>query len=520
MLSAQSSTTLPPPRIDDLRGAVAAERERRRRAKAWKPDFRGAALEAQSITDHEWILSGPAETGKTWAACWRLDTLLRSTPGATAALIRKVRADMGSTVLKTYERLAKTRGGVEPYGGKHPEWYEYENGAVLYIGGMDRPGKVLSGERDWIVGNQLEEFTLDDWETLTTRCTGRGARTKTPMLFGDCNPAQPSHWILHRPSLKVLHSFHTNNPSLYTPEGDLTVQGVRSMAILDALTGVRLERLRFGRWVAAEGIVYDGFERGKHLISRAQAPPIKRWVGSIDWGFTNPSVFQLWGIDGDGRMYLFRELYRTQRLAEDFAEDIKALLKSEGISLERTHAANEMVLECIVADHDAEDRATIARRGLPTRAAIKEIGAGIQKVQARLRTAGDGKPRIFFLEGALAEPDADLAERHLPTCTVDELEVYAWPKAPDGKPVKEIPVDVNNHGCDGMRYATEYVDRSRGPEVPFAERVTAIVEERKIPAQDLTARHQAFQQAQAEVKKTTQRPRFLPANLSRLRRPR
>lgn len=538
MLSAQSSTKSPqPPRIDVLRGAVAAEAERRRRKRAWVPGFRGAALEAQSITDHEWILSGPAETGKTWAALWRLDTLLRTTPRSTGALVRKVRADMGGTVLRTYERLAKARGGVVPYGGKTPEWYEYENAAVLYIGGMDRPGKVLSGERDWIVANQLEEFTLDDWETLTTRCTGRGAWTKTPMLFGDCNPSHPSHWILHRPSLKVLHSFHQDNPSLYTAEGELTEQGVRSMAILDALTGVRRERLRFGRWVAAEGVVYDGFERGVHLIPRKKAPPIKRWVGSIDWGFTNPSVFQLWGIDGDGRMYLFRELYRTQRLAQDLAEDIKALLKSEGISLdhERRHFAGipvkpsseERVLECIVADHDAEDRATLARSGVPTRAAIKEIGAGIQKVQARLRTAGDGKPRIYVLDDALVERDAELADRRLPTCLLDEFEVYAWPKGKDGKPVKEVPDDVNNHGSDAMRYAVEYVDRSRGPAISLGEQIAAKVAERfpeppegaPKPPMDITARHQVFVQAQAEVKKTsTQRPRFLPANLSRMRR--
>ena len=104
--------------------AVAAEQELRKRKRAWVPTFRGAALEALSVTQHEWMLAGPAETGKTWLVIWRLDTLLRATPRARAALVRKVRADMTGTVLETYERIIKIRGGVTTYGGSHPEFYE------------------------------------------------------------------------------------------------------------------------------------------------------------------------------------------------------------------------------------------------------------------------------------------------------------------------------------------------------------------------------------------------------------
>lgn len=507
-----------------LRMAVLAEQEIRRRKRLWCPTFRGSSLVAQTIEDHEWVLAGPAETSKTWACMWRLDQLLRSTPGARAAVVRKVRGDMGGTVLQTFERLSRVGGGVEAYGGRHPEFYQYANGSVLYVGGMDRPGKVLSGERDWICVNQLEQLLLQDFETLTTRCTGRGAKTPSPMIFGDCNPEGPNHWILKRPELKVLQSRHEDNPSLYDDDGHLTEQGVRTMRILDSLTGVRKERLRYGRWVAAEGVVYDGFSRSIHLIARAGMPKCSRYVGSIDWGFTNPSVFQLWGIDHDGRMYLSRELYQTQRLVEDFAQDIKALLRAEGIALRDlsgVHGAPPELaqgLEAVVADHDAEDRATLHRHGIPTRAAIKEVGAGIQKVQARFRPAGDGKPRIYFLEDAIVERDPDLSDRHLPTCTLEELEVYAWPKTVDGKPLKEVPVDANNHGCDGTRYAVEYVDRSRGPEPSVREKVAARVAEKAIPVQDLTSRHQAYEAAREAERKASQRPRFNPVNLGRLRR--
>lgn len=412
-----------------------------------EPTFRGVARDAQTITDHEWILAGPAETGKTFAALWRLDGLLRSTPKAQAALVRKVAADIGPTVLVTYRRILDLSGsGAVPYGGRAPEWFDYPNGARLYIGGMDRPGKVLSGERDWIYVNQAEELQRDDWETLSTRCTGRGAVTSAPMLFGDCNPGPPTHWILGRPTLRVLHSRHEDNPTLYDVTGQLTEQGVKSLAILDALTGVRRDRLRYGRWVAVEGVVYEEWDQGLHLVERFEIPADWRRIRAIDFGFTNPFVCQWWAIDPDGRMYLYRELYRTRRIVADHAEQIRKLSDGERI-------------EATPADHDAEDRATLEKAGIRTVPARKSIKQGIEAVQTRLRRAGDGKPRLFVFRGALVERDEDLAALHRPACTVDEFGVYAYPKGADGKPMKEEPVKNDDHGMDATRYAVMYVDR-------------------------------------------------------------
>jgi hypothetical protein len=67
-------------------------------------------------------------------------------------------------------------------------------------------------------------------------------------------------------------------------------------------------------------------------------------------------------------------------------------------------------------------------------------------------------PRIFFLRDALVERDESLAEAKLPCSTLDEIEGYVWPKGQDGKSVKEVPMDRDNHGMDAMRYACAYVD--------------------------------------------------------------
>lgn len=422
------------------------------------PTFRGAAALAQSATQHEWILAGPAETGKTFATMWRLDTLLKTQPHSKYTLVRKVAADIVPTVLQTYLRTVELSGsGAVPYGGSQPQWFDYPNGARLYLAGMDRPEKVLSGERDGFCVNQAEELNLDDWELMTTRATGRGAVTKTPMVFGDCNPGPPNHWIINRPTLQVLYSRHEDNPTLYDGHCTLTEQGNRTMAVLDALTGIRHKRLRLGLWVAAEGVVYEEYDRAIHLIDRFSIPSDWRRIRVVDFGYTNPFVCQWWAMDYDNRMYLYRELYQTQTTVTQHAKEIKRLTGDEWI-------------EATVCDHDAEDRATLEENGIVTMAARKPISVGIDAVKERLAINGDGKPRIYVLRNSLVSADAHLIEQKLPTSTEQEIEGYMWHKFQDGKPNKEMPVDKDNHGMDALRYAVMYVDAMAGAVRPRRRR--------------------------------------------------
>jgi phage terminase large subunit len=415
------------------------------------PTFRGAALEAQTIVEKEWILGGPYDTGKTVAETWRLDSFARETPRGLFAIVRKVRADFNSSVRKRWEQTIHVRGGVETRGGTSPSSYVYANGAEVLVLGLDRDTSLLSGEFDGVYVNQAEELTLDNWETLSTRVTGRGAVTKYPMLFGDCNPGPSNHWILERAKgrLRLLASTHKDNPELYDETGNITPAGVERLAPLKAMTGVRYERFFEGKWVAATGAVY-AFDRAVHLIPRVAMPECSRHIVSIDFGLTNPFVAQLWSIDGDGRMYLSREIYMTGRIVEDHAKSITAMCAGKQI-------------EAYVADPaDREGRETLRRHGIPTVAAMNDVNAGIQTVQARMGNPAQGIPaRLFYVEGALVERDEKLVTARKPTCTLDEVESYVWPKDSTGRPKKEEPVKENDHGMDAKRYAAMYVDHGR-----------------------------------------------------------
>jgi hypothetical protein len=62
------------------------------------------------------------------------------------------------------------------------------------------------------------------------------------------------------------------------------------------------------------------------------------------------------------------------------------------------------------------------------------------------------------MEDALVERDPSLEDQHLPTSTEAEFDMYAWPLGVDGKPRKEVPIDLYNHGMDAMRYLVCYLD--------------------------------------------------------------
>lgn len=334
--------------IEDL--ILLREKRRRSQAQVSALVFRGAAHQAQSITAPLWFLSGPAETGKTFASLYRLDYEARKWTNSQWLIIRKVRATMDSTVLNTWRRIIGRHGDVAVHGGEKPVFYVFPNGARVWVVGMDNPDKILSGEFDGAYINQAEELQLPDLETLTTRVTGRGAKTDTPMVFGDCNPGPADHWIKRKAEageLTLLESKHRDNPSLYTDDGELTEQGERSMAVLNGLTGVRRLRLRDGLWVGAEGQFFEQWDEAIHVREASDYFVIPEdWPiwGAFDYGFAHNTAFGVY-TRHDGTVEKLGEHVANKLLPAQHAAAMDALLQRIGIPKHR--------LRRIVAGHDA-----------------------------------------------------------------------------------------------------------------------------------------------------------------------
>lgn len=389
---------------------------------------RGGALEVLYNQSPEIIIEGPAETGKTMACCWKSHVWCLKYPGATGAIVRKQQTDIYGSVLETFKDV--TEGApLNYYGGESPSKIIYPNGSVIWIAGLDKSSKVLSSERDFIYVNQAEELSKDNWESLSTRTTGRGAVMPYTQLLGDVNPGPSKHWILKRAKqgpLKLIKSKHVDNPTLYDDGGSLTSQGVRTMATLEALTGVRRKRLLDGIWATAEGAVYDMFDSEIHVKRRPSAE-MKRWFVLIDEGYTNPCAILLVGMDSDDRGHVYREFYERGKLqAQIVSQAAKyALLKP---------------LDDIIVDGSAAGLiADLRDAGLDATGVKGRVIDSIHLVQDRLAVQDDGLPRLTV--------DPNCVE------TINEFESYVW------KPNKDEPVKEHDHTMDDIRYWFIHVDR-------------------------------------------------------------
>jgi hypothetical protein len=442
----------------------------------------GGARELWNCTETPVIIEGPADTGKTLAMLGRMDALAWQYPGFQGAIVRKTYKSMPGSVLQTFEKSVLGEGtSVKTYGGSKPEWYDYPNSSRIWVGGMDNPTKVLSSERDAIAINQTEELTLEEWEYIKMRCTGRAGNMPYGQLMGDANPDAPTHWIKQEAQngkIKLIQSRHEDNPTIFDQRtGKVLEAGKPRLAILDSLSGVRYSRYRLGLWVAAEGMVYqDVYDAKYNLIDHFDPPMDMERIWGIDFGYRNPFCWKAYAKDYDGRLYMYREVYFSERRVDQHCTTI---LK---ISL------NDRRPSVIICDHDAEDRATfeafcfycktceLAIRGedavmhrahyivefnLTTQAAFKAISPGIQAVSNRWKLAGDSRPRLYYMKDSLVERDEALAKTHKPFCSEGEIEGYVWVKGQDGKAIKEVPEDKDNHGMDVDRYVVCYVDNIR-----------------------------------------------------------
>lgn len=399
----------------------------------------------------ELVISGPAGTGKTFSILRVLHCLASDEDNLRILFLRLTRASLSESVLACYEQEILPDDGMEAlaHGSRRPfrHAYYYPNGSEIVVGGMDRPDKILSTNWDIVFINECREVPESTWEMISTRLNRPGRREDMGFLIGDTNPDAPTHWIRKREQAGLLElwpTVHEANPALW--DGcDWTDAGIRNLERLDRLTGVRALRLYKGIWAGVEGQVYDEWDDAVHCIEPFKIPDDWPRYRSIDFGFSNPFVCQWWAHDWDGRLYLYRELYGTNRIVSDWAELIKQ------------HTGDERI-EWTVCDHDAEDRATLDECGIRTRPASKSVKRGIEAVQMRLRIAGDGKANLFILKNSLVEADPRLVESKKPTCLIDEVSGYIWAPALPNRPAKEEPVKLHDHGCDCMRYAVAEVD--------------------------------------------------------------
>lgn len=468
---------------------------------------RGTAQQLMEDRADEVLISGPAGTGKSRACLEKMLLCALLNPEFVGLIARKTGVSLTGTTLDTWRKFvakeAIRAGLCVYYGGsrEEPAQYRFSNGARILLTGMNDPTKIMSAEFDMVYVGEATELTPTDWEFFTTRLRNGGMSFQ--QIIADCNPGPPQHWLKKRAEsgvLKILYSAHWENPRYYRDLGPrallpssmvldpseivehggrvyrLTPTGVSYIGKLRNLTGVRRLRLYAGVWAAADGLVYDNWDPQIHHVPKFVPPQEWPRYWAVDFGFRNPFVCQFWAEDPDGRLWLYREIYATGRLVEDHARAIlrtctrgKRGLNEAQKKIMRDDRAEALKLglvewsepqpQAIVCDHDAEGRATLEKYlGRGTTAAVKTVKPGIEGVEARLKVAGDGKPRLLIMQNCTVAVDSKLDDAGLPTGTADEMGSYVWAPQKPGQAPKEEVLKENDHGMDAKRYIVAHRD--------------------------------------------------------------
>jgi phage terminase large subunit len=395
-------------------------------------------------------------------------------PNTSALIVRQTALSLTSTGLQTFRRFvipeAEKAHIVEYYGGssEKPAQYRYPvNGSTIFMGGMDKPDKIMSSEYDLIYVQEATELSITAWEQLTTRL-GRATAMPYAQLLADCNPNSPKHWLRERcnsGSTVIFMSRHQDNPLLYNSDGTMTERGkIYIQEKLEKLTGVRRKRLLHGLWVAAEGTVYEEqWDEAVHVIDRFEIPDSWSRIWSVDFGFVHPFVLQCWAIDPEGTMYLYREIVHTRRTVLDHAKTIMGIVApgstwdSDG-RLENQGEWIEPRPDWVVTDHDAEGRETLERAiGFGVTPADKRVETGVDTVQERIKRGA-----LYALRDSVVERDPRMVDLFAPIGWPEEILSYVW-NTGGGRLQQREPLKDKDDCMDAGRYAVMSIDGGGSP---------------------------------------------------------
>lgn len=406
-------------------------------------EFRGGNKELILARDPDVMIAGPAGTGKTFAAVAKLHFIAMKYPNSRQLMARKTLESLKSGALATYTgKIQPEKYGVRPFGGNKfsPAEFQYPNGSVILVVGMDKADKVLSTEFDVIYVNEATEITESDWETLRGRL--RNGVVPYQMIFGDLNPSGVRHWANLRMNAgrsRRITSNHKDNPAFWDKEKeDWTPLGKNYIGVmLEGLTGARRKRLLKGEWASAEGIVYDSFDPDVHI----REVDVTGWRAAmgVDVGTRNPTcILTAYQSPIDNHIHIKREFYQT------------------GLSSNRILDAVDQEARASDPDFIAVDPSAVAyiidmqQKLLPAYPADNDILVGIQRVKSIIEAHTD--PPNDWPEDEYDKFDPEPLFSVDPSCEnlISEFSMYAFKD--DAKIETDKPVKEWDHSMDALRY--------------------------------------------------------------------
>lgn len=422
--------------------------------------------EFHAATEFDVVYGGSRGGGKTKALLMEGIKLCHERPGLRALLIRQSYTQLRKTIVN--KELA-AMGFARRIGCK---WngsdflLTFPNGSLLQLGYCDSiADATLYQGTEWGL-LMVDELTLIVPEALPilreTLRSGDGGKSVIGVR-ASCNPGGVGHTFIKTEYVEATE----HGAKVLTDEFGRTRRFVPA-SVYDNLDNVgetylaelmsikdpaRRAAMLDGDWNSFGGQVFEEWRYDRHVVPRTTLPPQwQRWCG-IDYGRRDPWCAIWFAVDGDKRIWLYRELYETGVGVRDQARRILALEReageergyvrhaidpstnnhlTDGLSIYEEYAQEG--LPCILADNDRIAGWTKLHEAL--------ADGPICRVHEYLRQQGKWHQDTCPMLHVLADTCPNLV-RTLPDLPYDKTRV------------EDVDTHVEDHAADALRYAIQ-----------------------------------------------------------------
>lgn len=378
------------------------------------------------------IADGAIRSGKTLSmslsfVMWAMDSF----NGYNFAICGKTIGSLRRNVITTLKQMLRSRGYrvTDKRADNLLIIRRSKKSNIFYLfGGRDESSQDLV-QGVTLAGVFFDEVALMP-ESFVNQATGRCSVDGSKFWF-NCNPANPMHWFKINWIDAVKDDAEKPKNLLYLRfmmDDNLSLSEDTKRRYKQMYSGVFYSRYILGRWVSADGLIYDMFDQDKNLYRPEQRPVAMVWNSqrtiACDYGTTNPCVFL--DIYDDGEKIRVDSEYRwdsrkemRQKTDKEYADDLIEFMGDKTCNVLIDPSAASFIAE-------------LRSRGVYVAPADNDVLDGIRKTSALIQRG-----------------DIQLCT----TCTgtIGEMGAYIWDDKASQRG-EEKPVKQSDHGLDALRY--------------------------------------------------------------------
>ena len=363
---------------------------------------------------------GPVRSGKSYSCFWRWIDFIQNGPEGPLIVCGRTEPTIKRNIIRPLQDLIGEDLQYMSGKGEIRLWGR----TIDVVGANDERAEAKIRGSEY-VGALLDEVTIlpeNFVKMLFSRLSVPGAK-----LFGSTNPDSPFHWLkvdyfdrAGDMDVKVFSFSLEDNPAL---DEDY------KRNLKKEYSGLWYQRYIEGKWVLAEGAIYDFFDESMHVLDYPPSPATYYIVG-IDYGTSNPCVFSLIGYNSGSypNMWLEKEYYydskakNRQKSDSEYVKDLVEFLSGYPV-------------KAVYVDPSALSFKVEMRR------------AGINNIYDAVN---DVLPGIRFTGQLISNGTFKICK-----CCINaikEFSTYVWDDKASKRGIDQ-PVKQNDHVMDSLRYA-------------------------------------------------------------------